>query len=161
MGLEIPEDSSGGFIFAFPRWVLLCFSFLGELHGAYLLGHVKNTAVINCVGVCGGDNAPEFVFGVGLVVAYLEEERGESLSNIKDVVMGGISRDCDKGLSGLLQLEGELFGRHGASEKSMAVSVGLLVEAAVAEMVFWRRRRGQGWQRGQCWQRTAACVPCP
>ena len=35
LGLEIPRDSSRGFIFAFPRWCLLCFSFLGELHLFY------------------------------------------------------------------------------------------------------------------------------
>ena len=32
LGLEIPGDSSHGFLFAFTCWGLLCFSFCGELH---------------------------------------------------------------------------------------------------------------------------------
>ena len=32
LGLEIPGDSSQGFLFAFPHWGLLCLSFRGGLH---------------------------------------------------------------------------------------------------------------------------------
>ena len=32
LGLDIPEDSSGGFLFAFTCWGLLWFFFIGELH---------------------------------------------------------------------------------------------------------------------------------
>ena len=32
LGLDIPRDSFGGFLFDFPCWVLLCLYFLGELH---------------------------------------------------------------------------------------------------------------------------------
>ena len=47
----------------------------------------------------------------------------------KNVVVGRLSWDWDKGLSGLCKLEGDLFGRHGAAEKSMVIVVGLPVAA--------------------------------
>ena len=39
--------------------------------------------------------------------------------------MGGIPRDWDEGLSGLRQIEVELFGQHGLAEKSTANVVDL------------------------------------
>ena len=50
-----------------------------------------------------------------------------------DVVVGGLPCDRDKGISGLCQLEGELFGRHGASLPAAAAWVALATFDALAK----------------------------
>ena len=41
----------------------------------------------------GVDDAPEVVFGMGLVVSLLEKDRGEHLTDTNNDVVGGLPRD--------------------------------------------------------------------
>ena len=93
--------------------------------GANVLGRGKSLAIICCVGVRRGDDSPEVVFCMGLVVACLEEEGCKRLADTNNVVVGGIPCDWNEGLSGLCQLEGELFGRHSAAFMAAAAWVAL------------------------------------
>ena len=49
------------------------------------------------------------------------------------VIVEGLPRDWDKGLSDLRQMEVKIFGRHGAEEKSAAIFVGFPEVAAQAD----------------------------
>ena len=91
---------------------------------------------------------------MGLVVAHMEEDVGENLADTNNVAVGGLPRDWNKGLSGLCQLEGELFMQHGALDKSMEISIGLPAEEAVVVMIFCQKRHERGWHMGRCWYET-------
>ena len=73
-------------------------------------GRGECLAVLCCVGVNRGDDSPLVVLGMGLFISHLEENGGDGIADVNYVVMGGIPCDWDEGLSGLRQLEGEIFG---------------------------------------------------
>ena len=93
----------------------------------------QNIVILFCVGVHRVNDTPEVVFCMGLVVACLEEEGGKRLTDTNDVVVGGLPRDRDKGLSSLRQLEGELFGRRGSALQAAGVRAALMTSAVVAK----------------------------
>ena len=49
---------------------------------------------------------------MGLVLARLEEDGGDSLVYMNNAIVGEIPCDWDEVISCLHQLEGDLFGRH-------------------------------------------------
>ena len=51
-----------------------------------------------------GDDDPEVVFGMGLVVARLEEDGGERLADTNNVDVGGLPCDWNKVISGIRHL---------------------------------------------------------
>ena len=123
-----------------------CLEFLGLVYvvlrdgriGANLRGFNKHLAALCCVGVGGGYDNPYVVFGMSLVLDRLKEYGVEVLLDTNNIVDVGLSCDQDKGLSGLCQMEGKLFGQHGAAKKSMVIVVGLPAAATWATMFCMR-----------------------
>ena len=70
LGLEISRDSSGGLLFAFTCWGLLCFSFLGELHAYCCFG-----AFLYCQSLRGrGINIHQIFLIIHVIMIYLGVE---------------------------------------------------------------------------------------
>ena len=85
-----------------------------------------------------GYDAPEVLFCIGLVLARLEEEGGESLVDTNDVVVGDLTRDWKKGISGLHQMEDDLSAQHGTAFPAATAW------AAMATMVALAKKRPHG-----------------